>query len=162
MIRFSYQLSDVCIFCCLLFFKQKTAYELRISDWSSDVCSSDLAFAIVGYTREGFVIQNSWGDHWGRGGFAVLPYADWLDNAMDCWVVQLGVVTAEHDAVSHATSLRVDAKTGRAVISSDPTLGDHEISPFVVALENEGRLSERGRFRTDREDRKSTRMNSRH
>src|SRR3546814_5897618 len=25
-----------------LFFKQKTAYEMRISDWSSDVCSSDL------------------------------------------------------------------------------------------------------------------------
>src|SRR3546814_16438427 len=29
--------------CCIFFFfKQKTAYELRISDWSSDVCSSDL------------------------------------------------------------------------------------------------------------------------
>src|SRR3546814_9095089 len=30
--------------CCILcfFFKQKTAYEMRISDWSSDVCSSDL------------------------------------------------------------------------------------------------------------------------
>src|SRR3546814_3788856 len=27
----------------LFFFKQKTAYEMRISDWSSDVCSSDLA-----------------------------------------------------------------------------------------------------------------------
>src|SRR3546814_5736947 len=27
----------------LIFFKQKTAYEWRISDWSSDVCSSDLA-----------------------------------------------------------------------------------------------------------------------
>src|SRR3546814_8750094 len=27
---------------CVLFFKQKTAYEMRISDWSSDVCSSDL------------------------------------------------------------------------------------------------------------------------
>src|SRR3546814_2247553 len=26
------------------FFKQKTAYEMRISDWSSDVCSSDLRF----------------------------------------------------------------------------------------------------------------------
>src|SRR3546814_4531811 len=26
-----------------LFFKQKTAYEMRISDWSSDVCSSDLS-----------------------------------------------------------------------------------------------------------------------
>src|SRR3546814_5777749 len=33
------------LFCTLVlvfFFKQKTAYELRISDWSSDVCSSDL------------------------------------------------------------------------------------------------------------------------
>src|SRR3546814_21032743 len=32
----------VCIVLFVLFFKQKTAYELRISDWSSDVCSSDL------------------------------------------------------------------------------------------------------------------------
>src|SRR3546814_5194519 len=29
------------------FFKQKTAYEMRISDWSSDVCSSDLGMRIV-------------------------------------------------------------------------------------------------------------------
>src|SRR3546814_2897431 len=28
------------------FFKQKTAYEMRISDWSSDVCSSDLSLAV--------------------------------------------------------------------------------------------------------------------
>src|SRR3546814_1920019 len=28
--------------CVFFFFKQKTAYEMRISDWSSDVCSSDL------------------------------------------------------------------------------------------------------------------------
>src|SRR3546814_5981264 len=31
---------SVCLF--FFFFKQKTAYEMRISDWSSDVCSSDL------------------------------------------------------------------------------------------------------------------------
>src|SRR3546814_12641663 len=31
------------LFFCVFFFKQKTAYEMRISDWSSDVCSSDLA-----------------------------------------------------------------------------------------------------------------------
>src|SRR3546814_4773690 len=30
------------MFYCFFFFKQKTAYEMRISDWSSDVCSSDL------------------------------------------------------------------------------------------------------------------------
>src|SRR3546814_8096911 len=36
-------------FCCfvLFFFKQKTAYEMRISDWSSDVCSSDLEASLV-------------------------------------------------------------------------------------------------------------------
>src|SRR3546814_3341464 len=32
-----------CHFFYFFFFKQKTAYEMRISDWSSDVCSSDLA-----------------------------------------------------------------------------------------------------------------------
>src|SRR3546814_3223023 len=35
----------ICLFVsclCVFFFKQKTAYEMRISDWSSDVCSSDL------------------------------------------------------------------------------------------------------------------------
>src|SRR3546814_20626144 len=31
----------------VFFFKQKTAYEMRISDWSSDVCSSDLLFAAL-------------------------------------------------------------------------------------------------------------------
>src|SRR3546814_1335070 len=41
------------ILCCtprhrfFFFFKQKTAYEMRISDWSSDVCSSDLTYRIV-------------------------------------------------------------------------------------------------------------------
>src|SRR3546814_5725982 len=36
----------VCVYvvlsCAFFFFKQKTAYEMRIRDWSSDVCSSDL------------------------------------------------------------------------------------------------------------------------
>src|SRR3546814_10343099 len=34
------------------FFKQKTAYEMRISDWSSDVCSSDLKLLILLERRE--------------------------------------------------------------------------------------------------------------
>src|SRR3546814_9024110 len=34
------------VFCLFFFFKQKTAYEMRISDWSSDVCSSDLSQTI--------------------------------------------------------------------------------------------------------------------
>src|SRR3546814_9581520 len=35
------------ILCVFFFFKQKTAYEMRISDWSSDVCSSDLQAQLV-------------------------------------------------------------------------------------------------------------------
>src|SRR3546814_10087576 len=34
-------MSCICVF---FFFKQKTAYEMRISDWSSDVCASDLSY----------------------------------------------------------------------------------------------------------------------
>src|SRR3546814_4912495 len=34
------------------FFKQKTAYEMRISDWSSDVCSSDLYQSLILATKE--------------------------------------------------------------------------------------------------------------
>src|SRR3546814_2928886 len=34
--------------CCFFFFKQKTSYVLRISDWSSDVCSSDLTAVLAG------------------------------------------------------------------------------------------------------------------
>ncbi|MFM2448339.1 MAG: hypothetical protein RIS44_789 [Pseudomonadota bacterium] len=49
------------------------------------------AFALVGFNTQGFIIQNSWGTGWGMGGFAVLTYADWLANAMDAWVVTLGV-----------------------------------------------------------------------
>src|SRR3546814_10460061 len=50
------------LFTCLFFFfffKQKTAYEMRISDWSSDVCSSDLA-GYRGYLQaDGYAGYNS-------------------------------------------------------------------------------------------------------
>src|SRR3546814_20776757 len=48
----------MCLFSCrfvFFFFKQKTAYEMRISDWSSDVCSSDLC-AAAGFGRT----QGAW------------------------------------------------------------------------------------------------------
>src|SRR3546814_6499543 len=39
---------SVVILCVFFFFKQKTAYEMRSSDWSSDVCSSDLGIEGTG------------------------------------------------------------------------------------------------------------------
>src|SRR3546814_1552955 len=38
---------SLCMLFVFFFFKQKTAYEMRISDWSSDVCSSDLLAFLV-------------------------------------------------------------------------------------------------------------------
>src|SRR3546814_5441171 len=41
-------MTSIYLFVDSFFFKQKTAYEMRISDWSSDVCSSDLEFGPIG------------------------------------------------------------------------------------------------------------------
>ncbi|MFY9479865.1 MAG: C1 family peptidase [Aquabacterium sp.] len=49
------------------------------------------AFALWGFNAQGFAIQNPWGTGWGVGGFAILTYGDWLANAMDAWVVAMGV-----------------------------------------------------------------------
>ena len=49
------------------------------------------AFVIVGYTRHGFIVQNSWGASWGNCGFSVLTYQDWLTNGLDAWVAVMGV-----------------------------------------------------------------------
>ena len=49
------------------------------------------AFVIVGYTRQGFIIQNSWGKEWGNCGFAILSYKEWLKNGLDVWVAVMGV-----------------------------------------------------------------------
>src|SRR3546814_4910879 len=42
------------------FFKQKTAYEMRISDWSSDVCSSDLVILMLAPETNGEVAVKAW------------------------------------------------------------------------------------------------------
>lgn len=48
------------------------------------------AFALVGYTEDGFIVQNSWGDDWGYHGFAILGYEDWVRNGTDAWVAVMG------------------------------------------------------------------------
>src|SRR3546814_5298320 len=48
------------------FFKQKTAYEVRISDWSSDVCSSDLMPDHPDLPRTQLVVQPNWTDLYGH------------------------------------------------------------------------------------------------
>src|SRR3546814_2603306 len=54
------------MFICFFFFKQKTAYEMRISDWSSDVCSSDLTTTIAKlahlFTEQDYSVMLAAGD----------------------------------------------------------------------------------------------------
>src|SRR3546814_2662022 len=62
------------------FFKQKTAYEMRISDWSSDVCSSDL---IPGYASR----------RWNRpGSFLRRNHrkCTWPDRCRSAWYGEIG------------------------------------------------------------------------
>lgn len=104
------------------------------------------AIALVGYNHRGFLVLNSWGTGWGSRGTAILTYEDWLANAMDCWVAQLGVPTDQHREVAAAVSLRT---TGRKVtLASDVTLRNRELSPFIVNVANNGMLSGSGTFRT--------------
>jgi hypothetical protein len=104
------------------------------------------AFIIVGYNNVGFILQNSWGTDWGTGGLAVIGYEDWLENAMDCWVAQIGVVTDQHVEIAGSTSLRVEE--GKVKLAGDTNLRYREISPFIIDMENNGRLSASGQFRT--------------
>src|SRR3546814_19177057 len=67
------------VFMFCFFFKQKTAYEMRISDWSSDVCSSDLRDRDVGFGDSGSDpagVCRRQGDQGDRAGFACVAEGD--------------------------------------------------------------------------------------
>lgn len=57
------------------------------------------AFSIIGYTEDGFLVQNSWGDRWGGvtlggkkyKGCAIWPYADYDENYWDGWVARMAL-----------------------------------------------------------------------
>ena len=102
------------------------------------------AFAILGYTIDGFIIQNSWGDGWGSKGLAVLTYADWLTNSWDCWVAQLGVVTRLHQEAARGEPVLRHGVRGMHT----GVLDVHGISPYVINTGNNGELSQFGQFHT--------------
>jgi hypothetical protein len=99
------------------------------------------AFALVGYNDVGFLVQNSWGTNWGRGGFATLPYEDWLDSAYDAWVTRPGVPNTPFASGRTRTAA---ATGGRLVTAPAPDL--KRLANYVVNVGNQGLLSTTGSF----------------
>src|SRR3546814_9098883 len=85
----SFETLSIYVMYFLFFFKQKTAYEMRISDWSSDVCSSDLIEPLA---------------------FRVRPLPE------ECFESWLRRLAARHETTPKALfrHLGIDAEIGRA------------------------------------------------
>ncbi|MFT3815309.1 MAG: hypothetical protein QM740_18360 [Acidovorax sp.] len=103
------------------------------------------AFAIVAYDERGFWIQNSWGSDWGRNGFGLLSYDDWLENGTDVWVARLGApVTlrrAESTAAVHATTAAQSASYSYA-----------DLRPHIISVGNNGVLKAGGDYGSTSEE----------
>lgn len=97
------------------------------------------AFAIVGYSRRGFWIQNSWGPRWGKGGIANLLYSDWLANGTDVWVASLG---APIDLVSPSATANMRADAPRSYESQIYA----DLRPHVITSKNDGILDDKGTY----------------
>jgi hypothetical protein len=99
------------------------------------------AFCLVGYNEIGFLVQNSWGEDWGKNGFATLLYDDWLDSAYDAWVCRPGVPATPLAAPSVESRVTT---SGDVVLSGGPNVT--LLRQYVVNTGDDGRLSTSGKF----------------
>lgn len=105
----------------------------------SDKMIGGHAFAIVGYDRRGFWIQNSWGPRWGSGGLVRLTYSDWLVNGTDVWVVALGApISLERASAPAAMRSGAPASYEGYVYSA--------LRPHIITAKNNGELDPKGSF----------------
>src|SRR3546814_1884186 len=102
----------------MFFFKQKTAYEMRISDWSSDVCSSDLPWMWLGFDI-------------GLGPAADRPLSVWQESFVPMRL---------------ADALReVDGSNGQPLVLAEEQILPHRIAPEPAETSQIGSTSCRER-----------------
>ena len=77
----------------------------------------------------------------GDGGFATLPYDDWLDSAYDAWVARPGV---PQTPFARPRSRTTTASSGD--LATAPGTDLHSLEAHVIDLANNGRLSQSGKF----------------
>src|SRR3546814_7143569 len=101
-----------CAGVCVFFFKQKTAYEMRISDWSSDVCSSDLAFCLLSHKTN---VRNYYNAKLGK--FDAQRFFNWCSRLLIERIMEFAENDAKHrgELVAPATFVFSENKEiGRA------------------------------------------------
>src|SRR3546814_3392309 len=135
------------VFCvsCFVCFKQKTAYEMRISDWSSDVCSSELLDAFGGLTA--------------KLGATEMAFAAWkaADERLALLRDELEAAARDREWLDHAVG---------ELTAIDPRPGEEaELAEARAAMQKGARLGEdlsavAGLLDGSDGDRKSTRLNS--
>src|SRR3546814_20082580 len=101
----------MCVLSCDLFFffKQKTAYEMRISDWSSDVCSSDLHIPGAVYSN---YLRSGWRTEM-DGVPAQLP----RQETLEALIGELGIANDSHVVVVSAGTDALDISSAAPVYS---------------------------------------------
>src|SRR3546814_5875865 len=165
---------------CFFFFKQKTAYEMRISDWSSDVCSSDLGRGIARGVAGGPTRPVIRGGADAAGG-AVRPPSR-AASAHDARLSERGqlCLSSRRRKAGGTAGAPRDAATGRAPCRgpcrrrTERRAGRHRRGPHARTWRHRRRAVRRlhrpcrspdrtpSGGRVDRPDRKSTRLNSSH
>ena len=103
------------------------------------------AYAIVGYDRGGFWLQNSWGEGWGQHGYGWVSYDEWLERGTDVWVARLAVPVELERASSAAVS---NSPLGRQSVGYSQA----DLRPHVISLGNNGALRCEGRFACTKDD----------
>lgn len=109
------------------------------------------AFAIIGYTDAGFIIQNSWSTSWGRGGTALWMYEDWAESVSDAWVMRLGAPTPKaFDLRSRGGFGLSAAKSEKSTVPRRMDIAGH------FAHLDDGKFNEVGRYHSDISDVRTT------
>src|SRR3546814_7286437 len=108
---------------CVVFLKQKTAYEMRMSDWSSDVCSSDLMKGFIGSsnidTNSRLCMSSAVAGHVRAFGEDVVPASyDDLDEAD--LIILVGSNTAWCHPIVYQRILAAREKRGAQLVVIDP------------------------------------------
>jgi hypothetical protein len=143
-------------------------------DRPAGLISGNHAFAIVGYTPEGFLVLNSWGGDWGNynpkierkepgtgdgsvvenplPGVALWSYQDWAERLIDGWVLRLGVSAPEAFRFSFGRQGLQDFLAGEIKVGSIPR---HELIGHYVHIDD-GQFVSRGPIPSDMESIKAT------